>query len=333
MINQEMNLVEDFLKLEKKPMRDGYGEALVEVVRRNPNVVAVVADLMESLRLDLLKKELPGRIVDVGIQEQNMMGVAAGLAMSGKIVTVNSLACFNPGNNCNQLRVSVCLTRENVKIIGGHAGFGNGVDGANQQMFEDLAIARVLPNLIILCPVDYEQIKKAVWRMMEYKGPVYLRMTKPNREVITTKTTPFEIGHAQVFREGKDVTVFACGAMVYEAMVAAKELEGKVDVEVINVHTIKPLDVETIVRSARKTGKVVTAEEHSIIGGLGSAIAECLGENYPVPMRRVGMQDCFGESGEPEELMKKYKLTKEQIINEIMSLVRGVDTSKERCYK
>lgn len=322
MINLEMNLVEDWANLIKRPMRDGYGEAIVEVARKNLKVVALIADLLDSLKLEQFKKELPNRLIEVGIQEQNMMGMAGGLALSGKIPFVNSIACFSPGRNWEQLRVSVCLTKNNVKVIGGHAGFGNGADGTNQQSYEDIAITRVLPNMTVIAPVDYEQVKKAIWKITEFNGPVYMRMTKPSREVLTTRTTPFEIGKAQVFRSGRDVTVLACGAMVYEAMMAAAELEGKVDVEVINVHTIKPLDVETIVKSVKKTGRVVTAEEHSIIGGLGSAVAEVLSENYPVPMRRVGIQDCFGESGEPEELMKKYGLTKNEIIKEIIELTK-----------
>ena len=328
MTSSQMNLVEDWGKMEKKPMRNGYGEAMVEMARNNPRVVVLIADLLESLNLAEFKKEFPKRTIEVGIQEQNMMGLAAGMALSGKIPFVNSFACFSPGRNWEQLRISVCLTSNNVKIVGGHSGFGNGADGANQQSFEDIAITRVLPNMTVLAPVDYEQIKKAVWRMAELEGPVYMRMTKPAREVMTTRTTPLEIGKAQIFREGRDVTVFACGSMVYEAMMAAKILEGEVEVEVINVHTIKPLDTEAVVRSARKTGKVVTAEEHSIIGGLGSAVAEALGENFPVPMRRVGMRDAFGESGEPEKLMNKYGLTKNEIIKEIMNLVRRVDISK-----
>ena len=302
-------------------MRDGYGEAVVELGRQNKNVVMLVADLLDSLKLESFKNEFPGRLIEMGIQEQNMMGVAAGMAMSGKIPFVNSIACFNPGNNWGQLRVSVCLTNENVKIIGGHSGFGNGVDGANQQSMDDLAITRVLPNLTILVPADYEQVKKAVWAMAEKKGAVYMRMTKPAREVITTKDMPFEIGKAQVLRGGKDITIFACGSMVCEAMMAAENLAGSVEVEVINMHTIKPIDVNAIIKSAKKTGKVITAEEHSITGGLGSAVAEVLAENCPTPMIRVGMRDQFGESGEPEELMQKYGLTSVNLINIIKKLV------------
>lgn len=325
MINKEMFLVDDMEKLSKKTMRDGYGEALVEIARKDPRVVALIADLLESLRLDLFKKELPERIVEVGIAEQNMMGIGSGLAMGGKIPFVNSFAVFNPGRNWEQIRLSVCLTRENVKVVGGHAGFGNGADGANQQAFEDIALTRVLPNLVVLAPVDYEQVKKAVMAMVEYAGPVYLRITKPSREIITTNVTPFDIGKAQVFCGGKDVSIFACGAGVVEAMKAAKQLEGEYEVEVINVHTIKPLDKETLIRSAKKTGRVIIVEEHSIIGGLGSAVAELLSEECPTKMKRIGMPDCFGESGEPEELMKKYGITCENIVSEIKKLMQKND--------
>lgn len=321
MVNSDMNLVGDLKQAIKKSMRDGYGEAVVELGSKYPQVIMLIADLLDSLKLENFKKEFPERLIEMGIQEQNMMGVASGMAMSGLIPFVNSIACFNPGNNWGQLRLSVCLTNENVKIIGGHSGFGNGADGANQQSFDDLAITRVLPNLTILVPADYEQVKKAVWALTEKKGSVYMRMTKPARKIITTTETPFEIGTAQVFRSGKDISIFACGSLVYEAMEAARKLEGSIEVEVINVHTIKPLDIKTIIRSAKKTGKVITAEEHSIVGGLGSAVAEVLAENCPVPMIRMGMPDRFGESGDPEELMQKYGLTNVNMINLIKKLV------------
>lgn len=315
-----MNLIEDLQKVDFKSMRDGYGEAMVLEGKRIPNLVILVADLMESLRVVDFKKEFPERTLEMGIAEQNMMGVAAGMAMSGKIPVVNSFACFSPGRNWEQMKVSVCLTKNNVKIVGGHSGFGNGEDGANQQMFEDLALTRVLPNLVVLAPVDYEQVKKAVRAMIDYAGPVYMRMTKPARAVLTTNATPFELGKVQVFREGGDVTVFASGVGVYEAMMVAEKLAGEIEVEVVNVHTIKPIDVEGVVKSARKTGRVVTVEEHSISGGLGGAIAEVLGENYPVKIKRVGMNDVFGESGDPGELLRKYGISEEKIVSEIRSL-------------
>ena len=217
--------------------------------------------------------------------------------------------------------MSVCLSRNNVKVIGGHSGFGNGVDGTNQQSFEDLAITRVIPNLVVVAPVDSEQARKATMAIAEYVGPVYMRITKPARPVVTSRITPFEIGKAQLMREGKDITVAACGVMVYEALKVAENLKDTIDVEVINVHTIKPIDVQTLVRSVKKTGKIITAEEHSIIGGLGSAIAEVLGENHPVPMLRMGMKDCFGESGDPTDLLEKYGLSGEELKKNILKMV------------
>ena len=321
MINEEMFLISDLKEVKKVAMRDGYGEGLVEIGRKRSEVVVLCADLMESTRTDLFKKEFPERFLEMGISEQNMMGVAAGMAACGKIPFVNSFASFQPGRNWEQLRVSVCLSHNNVKVIGGHAGVGNGSDGGNQQMYEDIALTRVLPNIMVVAPADYEQAKKMVYAITEYVGPVYMRMTKPLRPVITSKGTPFVLGKAQVLRYGKQVTVVACGAMVYEAMFAAEELAGQIEVEVINVHTIKPLDSQTILTSVAKTKKVVVAEEHSIIGGLGGAVAELLAEELPVKMRRVGMRDRFGETGEPEELMAKFGMTSQAIIAKIKELV------------
>lgn len=320
MINAEMQLIEDLNKPELRAMRDGYGEALVEVAKRNNEIVVLVADLMESTRTDLFKEEFPKRFFEMGISEQNMMGIAAGMALTGKIPFVNSFACFNPGRNWEQMKISVCLSKTNVKVVGAHAGFGNGGDGGNQQSFEDIALARVLPNITVIVPADYEQIKKAVMAITDYVGPVYMRMTKPNRPIVTTVATPFAIEKAQVMRTGKDVSVFACGAMVYEALLAASELANEIDVEVVNVHTIKPLDKETLVASARKTKKVVTAEEHQIAGGLGGAVAELLSEELPVPIKRMGMEDKFGESGDPAELLVKHGMSKQGIIAKIKEL-------------
>lgn len=321
MINREMYLVEDLKNAELKAMRDGYGEGLAAAGKRNPEVVALCADLMESTRTDLFRESFPQRFFEMGISEQNMMGVAAGMAAAGKVPFVNSFACFSPGRNWEQLRISVCLSGNNVKIIGSHAGVGNGTDGGNQQMYEDIALARVLPDLTVVAPADYEQAKKMTVAITEFRGPVYMRVTKPKREVVTTKGTPLVLGKAQVLRLGGDVTVFACGAMVYEALAAAEELAGKIEVEVINVHTIKPLDRETILSSVSKTGKAVTAEEHSVIGGLGGAIAELLSEELPTKIRRVGMKDRFGESGEPEELLTRFGMTGKEIVSSVRELV------------
>lgn len=320
MINENHFLLDNLNEAPVKAMRDGYGEGIVQAAAKNDLVVAVVADLLDSLRLGEFKKQYPERLFEVGIAEQNMMGVAAGMALTGKIPFVNSYASFNPGRNWEQLRVSVCLTKNNVKVIGGHAGFGNGVDGTNQQSFEDMALARVLPNLTVIAPVDSEQARKATLAIAEFDGPVYIRITKPARAVITNRATPFEIGKAQKIMNGSDVTIFACGSGVYEALLAADELRGIISVEVINVHTIKPIDKDTIITSARKTKRVVTVEEHSVIGGLGGAVAEVLSENQPTRMIRVGMQDTFGESGEPENLMIKYGINKEAIIAAIRKI-------------
>ncbi len=321
MINESFFIINNLSEAVLKPMRDGYGEGLLEAAKRNHSIVAVVGDLIESLKLDEFKKDLPERLFDLGIAEQNMMGVAAGMSMSGKVPFVNSFACFNPGRNWEQLRVSVCLTKNNVKIIGGHSGFGNGFDGANQQSFEDMAITRVLPNLTVVAPADYEQAKKATISISNFVGPVYMRITKPARPVFTSRITPFEIGKAQVIREGKDISVIACGMMVYEALMVAEKLADKIDIEVINMHTIKPIDAAAIVKSAKKTGRVITAEEHSIIGGLGSAVAEVLSEKCPTKMARVGINDSFGESGDPIDLANKYGVNGDGLLKKIEELM------------
>jgi len=250
-----------------------------------------------------------------------MMGVSAGLALSGKIPFAVSYGVFNPGRNWDQTRVSVCYTNANVKIVGGHTGITVGPDGATHQALEDIAMTRVLPNLMVVVPADFEQAKKATIAVAIHKGPVYLRLTRPKTACFTTATTPFELGKAQVLRTGKDVSIFACGSLVYEALLAAEELKGEVDVEVINVHTIKPIDEETIVRSAKKTGRVITLEDHQINGGLGGVIAEVLSEKWPTKMIRMGMKDSFGESGEPGELLAKYGLEKQGVIKTIRKII------------
>lgn len=316
-----MNLVNDLINVERKATREGFGEAMVELGKRNKNVVVVTADLGESMKVDEFEKMYPERFIQVGVAEQNMMGVSAGLALSGKISFAVSYAVFNPGRNWDQTRVSVCYSNANVKIVGGHTGISVGPDGATHQALEDIAMTRVLPNLMVVVPTDYEQAKKATLAVTIHKGPVYLRLTRPKTACFTTATTPFELGKAQVLRTGKEVTVFACGSLVYEALLAAEELKNEVDVEVINVHTIKPLDVETIVRSARKTGKVISLEDHQINGGLGGAIAEVLSEKLPTKMIRMGMRDTFGESGEPGELLAKYGLDKDGVIKTIRKII------------
>lgn len=316
-----MHLEENLKEALQKPMRDGYGEALVELGRKNEKVVVLVADLKESTKVTAFCGEFPDRGIEMGIAEQNMMGVAAGMALAGKIPFVNSFACFSPGRNFDQLRASVCLSKANVKVIGSHAGVGNGEDGANQQMFEDIGVVRSLPNLVVVVPCDYEQIKKAVAAISEHQGPVYMRMTKPSRAVVTSKMTPFTLGKAQTLRKGKEVGIIACGSMVYEALMAAEQLAPKIECEVVNVHTIKPIDREEIVRVAQKCKKIVVAEEHQVIGGLGSAVAEVLGEECPTRIKFVGMKGVFGESGKPEEVVKKYGMSREAIVKAVREIL------------
>ncbi len=306
-----------------KATRDGFGTGLVKLGHLDENVVVLCADLTDSTRSAGFAKEFPERFIEVGVAEQNMMGIAAGMALSGKVPFTSSYAVFNPGRNWDQLRVSVAYSRANVKIIGAHAGISVGPDGATHQALEDIAITRVLPNMTVIVPCDWIECEKAILAVGKMQGPCYVRFGRESVATITADQTPFEIGKAEVFREGKDVTVVACGIMVFEALKAAEELlkEG-VEVEVINSHTIKPLDIKTIIESAKKTGRVVTAEEHQINGGLGSAVAEVLVENCPMPMARVGVMDTFGESGRPDELMDAYSLRSKDIIRKIKGLLK-----------
>ena len=316
-------LAKDFLtKPELKPTRDGFGTGLVKVGHLDENVVVICADLTDSTRSAAFAKEFPERFIEVGVAEQNMMGIAAGMALSGKVPFISSYAVFNPGRNWDQLRVSVAYSKANVKIAGAHAGISVGPDGATHQALEDMAIVRVLPNMTVIAPCDWVECEKATIAVGKMYGPAYVRFGRENVATVTSDKTPFEIGKAEVYREGKDVTVVACGVMVFEALKAAEEMSGEgIELEVINCHTIKPLDVKTIIESAKKTGKVVTAEEHQINGALGSAVAEALSENCPVPMARVGVLDTFGESGKPDELMDAYLLRSKDIVRKVKSLI------------
>ncbi len=314
--------INDLASLPKVAMRDGFGQGLLAVGQQNSQVLALSADLTESTRVHLFAEAFPGRFFQVGIAEQNMMGIAAGLALSGKIPFVCSFAVFNPGRNWEQLRVSVCYSKANVKVVGGHAGFSNGKDGGTHQSLEDLAITRVLPNMTVVCPCDAEQAKKTVAAVVAFKGPVYLRISRQELPVLTTPETPFELGKAQVFREGKDATIVACGAMVATSLEAAVQLakEG-IQVEVINVHTVKPLDTETILASGRKTGCLVTAEEHQLAGGLGSAVLEAISGEMRIPVARVGVADQFGETGNSLELFQKHGLTSDNIVKNVKKVI------------
>lgn len=309
-------------ELQAKSTRDAFGEALVNLARKNKNLVVVSADLAESTRVSDFAKKYPERFVEVGVAEQNMLGVAAGLALAGKVPIAASFAAFSPGRNWDQLRVSVCYSKANVKIIGSHTGLGAGEDGASHQALEDIAITRCLPNLVVIAPADYHETKKALAAAIAYNGPVYLRLSRQNTAVFTNEKSPFKIGQAQVLKKGQDITLIACGPMVSEALEAAKKLASEnISAEVINCHTIKPLDQKTILASVKKTKKVVSIEDHQIHGGMGSAVAEMLAENFPVPMKLLGVNDTFGESGVPAELYKKYGLSQENIISTIKKML------------
>ncbi len=311
--------------IERVPTRNGYGQGLIEAGKKDPNVVVLCADLSDSTRSAMFEEVFPGRFIETGIAEQNMMGLAAGLALSGKVPFVSTYSVFCPGVNWSQLRVCVCQNDANVKLTGAHAGISVGPDGMSHQGLEDMAITRCLPGLVVLAPCDAVETRKATLAAAKYKGPVYLRFAREKTPVFTSEKTPFKIGRAEVFWSSPrpKVTIVACGPLVYEALVAADKLEKKgVGVEVINTHTVKPLDGKTILKSAKKTGAVVTVEEHQIIGGLGSAVAEILGEINPVLMRRIGVQDRWGESGEPEELLKAFGLKSKNIIQAAQEVIR-----------
>jgi len=276
--------------------------------------VALCADLTESTKMNEFAAAFPERFVEMGVAEQNLVTTAAGMALAGKTPFVSSYAAFSPGRNWEQIRTTVCLNQTNVKVVGSHAGVSVGPDGATHQMLEDIALMRVLPHMIVVAPADSIEAAKATIALAHMKGPAYIRLAREKTPVITTEDTPFSLSRAQVLRSGTDLTIVACGTMVYQALMAAYLLEQHgIEAEVINAAVIKPLDAVTITSSARKTGAVITAEEHQIAGGLGGAVAEALADHHPVPMVRVGMTDRFGESGAPDELLEHFGLTAKHI--------------------
>jgi transketolase len=310
-------LVSDILAkdITKEPIRKGFGKGLLEAGKRYENVVAACADLTGSTNMNMFAEAFPERFVQIGVAEQNLVTVGSGMAAMGKIPFVSSYAAFSPGRNWEQIRTTICLNDRPVKIIGSHAGVSVGPDGATHQMLEDIAIMRSLPNMVVIAPGDSVEAAKATLAMAADKRPNYMRVAREDTPIITTGQTPFEIGKAYVFAPGTDVTIIATGTMTYHALVAAERLyKTGVDAEVIHCPTIKPLDAETILKSVHKTKAVITCEEAQITGGLGGAVAELLGEEYPVPLRRVGVRDRFGESGRPEELFQKFGLTAKHIM-------------------
>ncbi len=309
--------------IEQVPTRNGYGEGLLELGEHDPNIVVLTADLAESTRVDAFSKKYPERFIECGVAEQNMMGIAAGLALYGKTAFVSSYAVFSPGRNWDQLRVSVCYSNANVKVAGAHTGISVGPDGATHQALEDIAITRAIPNLTVVVPCDYLETKKATIALGKMKGPAYFRFAREKTPVMTCPETSFEVGKAYVMREGTDVAIIGSGPVLYNALLAARELEKeRISVMVVNNHTIKPIDSATIIAAAKACGAVVTLEEHQIMGGCGSAVCEVLAQNYPVPVEMVGMHNSFGESGKPEELIEKYGMGKSAVMDAVKKVLK-----------
>ena len=328
MINAKLKLAENILdenKVEKKPIRDGYGTGLVKAGQDDQHVVVLCADLTESTRSLAFRDKFPARFLEIGISEQNMASVASGMAAMGKVPFISSYAMFSPGRNWEQIRTTICYNDQNVKIGGAHAGVSVGPDGATHQAIEDIAITRVLPNMTVIVPCDAYEAERATLAAAKKIGPTYIRFAREKTPIITTAETPFELGKASIFWESDapQVAIIATGAMVYNSIVAAAELEKQgVKAIVLNIHTIKPLDEEAIVSAAKTAGAVVTAEEHTVLGGLGGAVAELLSQHVPVPMRFVGVLDMFGTSGDPDDLLKAFHLMPDDIVRAVKDVLR-----------
>lgn len=309
--------------IEQVPSRNGFGEGLVYLGEKDENVVALTGDLVESTRVLDFAKKFPERFVECGVAEQNMMGVAAGMALVGKVPFVASYATFSPGRSWDQLRVSVAYSMANVKVAGSHTGVSVGPDGATHQALEDIAITRVIPNMTVVVPCDTIEARKTTIALGQMDGPAYFRLGREKTPVMTTEETIFQVGKAEVFKEGKHVALIGCGSVLYNGLTAAMELEKEgISVLVINNHTIKPIDVDTIVWAAKLTGAVVTLEEHQTMGGAGSAVVEVLSQHFPVPVEMVGMPNSFGESGEPSELLKKFGMDKDAIKGAVKNVLK-----------
>lgn len=327
MLKKSAKLSKDLFKkkIEQIPTRNGYGEGLVIAGERDENVVVLCADLTESTRSIYFKEKFPERFIEIGVAEQLLATIASGMANYGKIPFISSYAAFSPGRNWEQIRTTIALNNVPVKIGGAHAGISVGPDGATHQQLEDIAIMRAMPNMIVIAPGDAIETKKAIIEAANNGKPTYIRFAREKTPVFTTEATPFKIGRAEVFWEDKDpqVAIIATGPLVYEALVAAQTLEKrKIESLVINCHTIKPIDEQVIVRAAKTAGAVVTVEEHQITGGLGGAVSEVLAKKFPTPIEFIGMPDSFGESGEPDELLKKYKMKAKDIVEAVKKVIK-----------
>lgn len=315
-------MLNDLVVSGKKDTRSGFGDGMTELGRSNKDVVALTADLAGSLKLNQFIKENPDRFVQCGIAEANMIGIAAGLTIGGKIPFTTTFANFSTGRVYDQIRQSVAYSGKNVKICASHAGLTLGEDGATHQILEDIGMMKMLPGMTVIVPCDYAQTKAATLAIADYEGPVYLRFGRPVWPIFT-EGLPFEIGKAQVLNEGTDLTIFACGHMVWNAVEAARSLEANgLSVELINIHTIKPLDEEAILRSLKKTRCAVTVEEHNVLGGMGDSVAQVAARHLPVPIEYVGTNDTFGESGTPMQLLEKYGLNTDHIIRAAEKVVK-----------
>lgn len=307
---------------EKKDTRSGFGDGLLEAAKKNDNVVGLCADLTGSLKMNAFQNEFPDRFFQTGIAEANMMGVAAGMTVGGKIPFAGTFANFATGRVYDQVRQSIAYSNKNVKIAASHAGITLGEDGATHQILEDIGLMKMLPNMTVVVPCDYLQTKEATLAVAEYQGPVYLRFGRPKVPVFSHQLPEFKIGKAQIINEGADVSIFACGHLVWKAIEACEILEQKgIKAELINIHTIKPLDENAVIQSVNKTKCVVTAEEHQVNGGLGDAIAQLVARNNPAPIEMVAVYDKFGESGTPDQLMKKYGLESQNIVDAAQKVI------------
>lgn len=326
MLNKDLNKKIFDKDVEKVSTREGYGQGLLELGKKNKNVVALCADLTESTKTHYFANEFPERFVQVGVAEQNLATVASGMAAMGKIPFISSYAMFNPGRNWEQIRTTIAYNNVPVKVIGVHAGVSVGPDGGTHQAIEDIALMRVIPRMTVLYPCDVIEAKKATIESAKIDGPVYIRLARNNTPVITTEKTPFKIGKAQIVFESKnkqEVGIIATGPLLYNAIISAKELDEKgIGVKVLNLTTIKPLDEKAIIDLAKKTKGIVTVEEHQKAGGMGSAVAELLAQKYPIKIEFIGIDDQFGQSGEPEELLKYYSLNVGAIKNAVKELLK-----------
>lgn len=329
MLNQNLKLNTKVFNhdIEKKSTRLGFGEGLLLAAIDDERVVGICADLVESVKMNLFADKFPKRFIEVGIAEQNMASVASGMASFGKIPFIASYAIFNPGRNWEQIRTTICYNNQNVKIIGSHAGLSVGADGGSHQGLEDIALMRVLPNMQVISPCDAIEAKKATLAMVKTNSPIYLRIARNDTPIITTEETPFEIGRAKIIWEPENglaqIGIIATGPILYNALIAAKRLEKEgIKIKVMNLSTIKPLDTEAIIALAKETKNIITVEDHQVMGGMGSAVSECLSEFYPTRMEFVGIKDKYGQSGTPEELEKYYKIDIESIIESIKKILK-----------